>query len=291
MDLCSTATPPDSPLTMQNVVSSPKHRDLSAAKVRVGAWTTAVFAALVVMATEGCAKRESRVDASTSGRADSTRIVQVDSTRLEPSQIEEVPVGASDSLILAIAPRIEPWVVMWRQAMPEFRPDSLIRVGVAPAFRGYVQPLKAMYPPSEEKKATFQILTASSPDGRYNLIFDSYLIIEQDAGEIDISGEPDSAPLLLDLLQGVSNQFEFCGTDCKFHWGVWLSPKRFVLAGSQYDDPPGVLRGKVQIFSLDDSSVTTYVTRGAPPSRAGEYRLAWRTWVVSRFRALKNSKP
>jgi hypothetical protein len=36
MDPFSPETPPDSPLTMQDVVSSPKYRDLSTAKLRVG---------------------------------------------------------------------------------------------------------------------------------------------------------------------------------------------------------------------------------------------------------------
>jgi hypothetical protein len=36
MDPFSPATPPDSPLTMQDVVTSPLYRDLTTAKLRVG---------------------------------------------------------------------------------------------------------------------------------------------------------------------------------------------------------------------------------------------------------------
>jgi hypothetical protein len=36
MDPFSPATPPDSPLTMQEVVTSPLYRDLTTAKLRVG---------------------------------------------------------------------------------------------------------------------------------------------------------------------------------------------------------------------------------------------------------------
>jgi hypothetical protein len=192
-------------------------------------------------------------------------------------------------LINAIAPRLAPWLAMWREAMPGFTPDSLYRVGAAPAFRkGYVQPLKNVYPPPAEREPVFLILSAHSPDGRYNLIFDWYQHIGDSSGDVEIGGEPDSAPLLLDLRGGVSNQFDACGTGCGFHWGVWLSPTRFALAGWHDADPTGRWKqGSLKIYSIADSSSTAYVTRPVSRPKFAQYRAAWKDWVASKFRGLK----
>jgi hypothetical protein len=173
--------------------------------------------------------------------------------------------------------------------MPEFTPDSLYRVGTAPAFRkGYVQPLKNVYPPPAEKEPVYLILSDHSPDGRYNLIFDWYQYIGQTGGKIEIGGDADSAPLLLDLKRGVSNQFETCGPGtCSFDWGVWVSPTRFALAGSQHEDNLGGTRGRLMIYSLEDSTATTFVTRPIASPQYSKYRAGWREWVASKYRALK----
>lgn len=207
----------------------------------------------------------------------------------EPS----TPVGTSDSLINAAARHLTPWVEMWREAEPGFRPDSLIRVGTAPAFRGgYVQPLKNVYPPPAEQESAFRVLSARSPDGRYNLIFDWYQNIEESGDELDISGEPDSAPLLLDQRLGISNQFETCGTGCSFDWGVWLSPSSFALAGWQDEEGMGRHnQGRLKIYSLADSTSTTYVTQLTTAKGRDAYRAAWEKWVASRYHALKTRPP
>ncbi|HMC81684.1 MAG TPA: hypothetical protein VKL61_00460 [Candidatus Polarisedimenticolia bacterium] len=146
-----------------------------------------------------------------------------------------------------------------------------------------------MYPPSSEKEPTFSILSARSPDGRYNLIFDWYIVIEESGGEVDISGEPDSAPLLLDLRHKTSNEFEFVGPSGRFDWGVWLSPTAFALAGSNSVDNLGRWRqGTIGVYSITDSTVTTYVTPAVSGGRSSNYRTAWESWVSSKFRALKH---
>src|SRR6185503_17537941 len=134
----------------------------------------------------------------------------------------------------------------------------------------------------------FKILSARSPDNRYELIFDGYQCVVEQEGRIEIGGEPDSAPLLLDLKRRQSNRFEFCGPSvCAFHWGAWLSPSRFVLAGTLQDEKHMGIRGRVQVYSLQDSTVTTYVTRPVHSSRTGTYQSAWESWVASRYRATK----
>jgi len=201
---------------------------------------------------------------------------------------EGTPVGKSDSLINAIGPKLRPWVVLWRHAIP-FAPESLIRVGVGPAFRaGTVQPLKGVDPPPKESAAAFRILSARSPDGRYNLIFDRYQCVLESDGEIDIGGDADSAPLLLDLRHRTATQFETCGPgSCAFHWGVWVSPTRFALAGTENDEKYMGIRGRIQVFSIPDSTVTTYLTRPVHSSRSAIYQSAWESWVRGNYRAMK----
>jgi len=202
---------------------------------------------------------------------------------------DETPVGAGDSLVNSVARALGPWMVLWRHAYPGFRADSLIFVGVGPAFRSVdVQPLRDMYPPPKENEAAFRILSAKSPDGRYDLIFDGYQCVQEEDGQIDIGGEADSAPLLLDLKRKTAQRFDFLGPGGgAFHWGAWVSPSRFVLTGTQLDDRYMGVRGRVQIYSLRDSTVTTYVTRPLHSSRSASYQAAWESWVAMRYHATK----
>jgi hypothetical protein len=198
-------------------------------------------------------------------------------------------VGSHDPLVNAIAPTLKPWLVLWRHAYAGFTPDSLIKIGTEPAFRdGFLQPLRQVYPPPRESASAFKILSARSPDGRYDLIFDRYQCITEEGDKVEIGGDADSAPLLLDTKNKISNRFEFCGPGtCVFHWGAWTSPAQFVLAGTQYDEKHMGIRGRIQVYSLRDSTVTTYLTRPLHSSRAATYQAAWESWVLSQYRATK----
>ena len=111
-------------------------------------------------------------------------------------------------------------------------------------------------------------------------------------GEIETGGEPDSAPLLLDLQFGTSNQFETCGTPCAFDWGTWLSPTSFALGGWQDADDYGQWKqGRLWIYSIPESTETSYVTRIISAEKFANYRAAWEAWVAARYRALKKSRP
>ena len=237
-----------------------------------------LIAILATLAIVGCSKREP----PKGGESNVTRLPDVLS-------YEETPVGSRDPLVNSIAPALGPWMVLWRHAYPGFAADSLIRVGVAPAFSGsYTQPLRDVYPPSKEHVAAFRILSARSPDGRYDLIFDGYQCVEMDGDHVEIGGEPDTAPLLLDLKRKVSTRFDFCGPgSCTHHWGAWISPATFVLTGTENDERYMGIRGRVQVYSLRDSTVTTYVTRPLHSTRAAAYRAAWESWVAMRYHATK----
>jgi hypothetical protein len=185
-----------------------------------------------------------------------------------------------------IAPLVTSWTHLWQAAIPRFRPESLYFAGTSKALGGYVQPLRNMYPPSEEASATFDVLSADSPDGRYKLVFDWYLSVEEEDGEIDISGEPDSAPLLLDMRDSLSSQFATCGSSCEFNWGAWITPTEFVLAGWTEVDAAGKWRrGTLSVYSIPDSTEASYVTRDVSSDEFSRYRAAWENWVAERYRA------
>ena len=82
------------------------------------------------------------------------------------------------------------------------------------------------------------------------------------------------------------------GTSCWFDWGVWLSPASFALAGGQEADDFGQwIQGTLQIYSLSDSTVATYVTRIVSREEYGRYRQAWERWLRARYRSLRASRP
>lgn len=199
----------------------------------------------------------------------------------------------SNGMPADLAPRLAPWAAMWQAAIPGFAVDSLTPTGRARAFgQGHVQPARNVDPADSEEAATFAVLGAFSPDGRYRLVFDCYQVISEHGGEIVIGGEPDSAPLLLDLRRGLSNRFEFCGTPCGYHWGCWIDSTRFVLAGWTERDARGdTLHGFLGVYSLADSSEVRYATRPVPRETFEKYRLAWHHWVRDCYLAWKAARP
>jgi len=237
-------------------------RGVIRARSRHPAVTTIVLVWTILAIVSGCAKRSSE-------------------------QPEPRPVGTSDPRIRTAAPHVQEWVGLWRAAIPGFRAESLYFIGSATALRGgYVQSLDSL--PADEQSITFDVLGAESPDRRYKLIFDWYQSITVEEDAIEIGGEPDSAPLLLDLHRRVSNQFRFCGTPCGYHWGSWLSPTEFVLAGWQELDAKGSrLQGSLEFYSITDSTVTSYVTPPVARAAFERYRGAWESWVANRYRILK----
>src|SRR5690242_5364035 len=82
----------------------------------------AILTALVLFGA-GCSRRTADIQKA----GETSRLPNVLS-------YEGATVGKGDSLINAIGPKLRPWVVLWRHAVP-FAPESLIRVGVGAAFR------------------------------------------------------------------------------------------------------------------------------------------------------------
>jgi hypothetical protein len=195
----------------------------------------------------------------------------------------------ANGLPRALASQLSPWLTMWRAAIPGMEADSLRPGGVGPALRvGHDQPLSDFESLSQEEAAAFEVLTARSPDGRYRLVFDRYQAISEEDGAVEISGEPDSAPLLIDDRQRLVQTFEFCGTPCGYDWGCWVDSTRFALGGwAEVDAAQDSLWGVLGIYSLADSTLARYFTRSVSSEEYARYREAWRAWVTHRYRAWK----
>jgi len=177
---------------------------------------------------------------------------------------------------------------MWREAIPGFAVDSLIRKGRSQAFRGgYV--LSSSDARSMIDSSVIAILGESSPGDRYRLIFDGYGDVSEKDGRIYIGGEPDSAPWLFDLGRGSANRFEFCGTSCVFDYGCWLDSLRFVLAGLDGGEEGESSKGFIGIYSLADSTETRFETRAVSDESREKYAAAYGKWVTARYRAWRAS--
>ena len=133
-----------------------------------------------------------------------------------------------------------------------------------------------------------EVLSANSPDQRYKLVFDGYQSVSEEDGELSIGGDVDSAPLLIDLRDSVSNRFESCGTPCGYDWGVWLSSDRFALGGwSELDAAGSRFQGTLGIYSIPDSTVAMYETKPVSSEAYAAYRSAWEKWMGGRYWAKK----
>jgi len=259
----------------------------------------AVVLTALLLVAPSAAQREGQHEVQSEGShtlaprdSTSTYVNPADVPHPCPPQPSGPQIGKTDSLMNASAPSLNKWVRMWRTGSPGFMLDSLYRAGTAPALHGYVGPLKTYYPPDDEHAATYSVLSAASPDGRYKLVFDwDQYVYETEDGEVRIGGEPDSAPLLLDLKSGTANIIESCGTPCGFLWGTWLSPTCFALTGWQDADDYGQwVQGRLSIYSIPDSTQTIYATRIISGEKFMKYRASWEASVAARYRALKGSR-
>ncbi len=249
---------------------------------------TSIVLLLVVAGSglAGCGRR-TRGSAPPAPRATAARESTSHAEALGP------PIGRGDRLINAIAPKLAPWVAMWRQASPSFALDSLRRQGASAAFRnGSVEPMSEIRPESGAEESAFSALSIDAPGGRYTLVIDRYQAISESPTGFEIGGEPDSSPLLLDRGRSTSNAFDFCGTMCGFHWGAWIDSTRFVLAGwNELEQDSHRTGAFLSVYSLADSTQTRYLTRAVSSADWTRYRDAWQAWVETRYRALKAPRP
>lgn len=201
--------------------------------------------------------------------------------------------GKSDSLMNAVSPRISEWISMWRAALPGFEADSMWRAGRErwlPASPEHFERIPEHRDGGND--VSFEILGVRSPDGRYILDVDQGMLITPSGDSLEYGGEPESRTALLDLRAKTETEVDFCGTMCGFHWGTWLSSNSFALAYWRDADNYGQWQqGWLTIYSLSDSTATSYQTRSVPTEDALRYRTAWARWILRRYRTLKAAHP
>jgi hypothetical protein len=193
----------------------------------------------------------------------------------------------------AIVPRLSTWVVMWGAAIPGFKTDSLwagSRGQWLPGSLGEGEDIpEARESPDD---VTFELLVFPSPGGDHVLYVDYYQAIVADGDTLEVGGEPDSRSALIDRRTNTVAILRSCGTVCGSHWGTWLSPATFALAGWQDADAYGQWKqGTLSIFSIPDSTIATYLTRVVSAKDYERYAGAWESWLLKRYRGLRSTRP
>jgi hypothetical protein len=251
---------------------------------------------VLVVLCAGCAKQDGgRADHSTesdSARAGPGYVNPADVPHPSPPQPSGPQIGRTDSVMNAVAPGVTEWIAMWRPALPGFESDSLWRTGSRRWRPIYVRNLEPEHQAGGEEGLTFQILGLPSPGGRHVLNVDWYQLIQPSGDSLEVGGEPDSQPTLIDHHTKQEAILAQCGTGCGFHWGEWLSTTSFALGGWQDADDFGQWKqGVLAIYSLTDSSVTSYETRIISVADYARYESGWGAWLMRRYRAVKGARP
>ncbi len=204
-----------------------------------------------------------------------------------PPQPTGLQIGRSDRLMNGWSTQLEEWTAMWRKALPGFQVDSTW--GVRP--QRWTPARRSVEGDFERRQATdltLQLLGIESPDGRYVLDVDAYQEVVVVGDSVEVGGEPDSQPVLIDRGANVEYPLQFCGTSCGFHWGRWLSTTQFALGGWQQADDYGQwMQGSLAIYSTRDSIVRTYETRIVPARAFARYQAAWKRWLLRRYHVVQ----
>jgi hypothetical protein len=185
------------------------------------------------------------------------------------------------------------WAAMWSEAQTGFIPDSLWQGGSQKWSGLDARP----YAPTEaggERDSgddlAFALLGIHSPDGRYILDVDAYQAIEPQGDSIEVGGEPDSQCSLIDSERRLEHILLQSGTVGGFQWGAWLDRDAFAVAGwSDADDYGQWKQGQLWLYSLRDSTVSTYSTRIVSADAYTRYEAAWHGWLLKRYKAWKRS--
>jgi len=231
-------------------------------------------------------------------RNDELAVATADSTATAGAMADAYPappqptgpqVGHSDPILNAAKPQIRDWVTMWQAALPGFAADSTWKVDIqrwTPTRRHSERNLEHM---EAESELAFRMMSARSPDGRYILDVDAYQVAFPMGDTLELGGEPDSQPALIDLVDTTEAVLQFCGPGCGFHWGTWLSPTRFALgAWQQADDHGQWYQGALSIYSTLDHTVRRYETRIVSAGQYSHYHAAWKRWLLGRYQKMPN---
>jgi hypothetical protein len=250
---------------------------------RIGLRGPARFALLLLALAAGCGRKSEDLIADSSDSSAYRNPAAI--PHPSPPQPAGPQVGKSDPTLNAAAPLLRDWVTMWQAALPGFQVDSTWKVDIqrwTPTRRRLQRTPESM---EAETALAYRLLSSRSPDGRYVLDVDIYQAAFPMGGDtIEVGGEPDSQPVLIDFADSTEVPLQFCGPGCGFHWGTWLSPSRFALGGWQSaDDYSQWFQGSLAIYSLKDLTVRRYETRIVSGTDFARYQTAWKRWLHGRW--------
>jgi hypothetical protein len=247
-----------------------------------------VCLALAMLLLPACSRRDAKTAAPPS---DSTLVSAPsgnasDATSAASFQPSGPQVGKTDSLMNAIAPKLETWAALWRDVLPGFEVDSMWNVGATRWKPDFSEPGTDLFVDNGPES---RLLLMPSDDGRYLLNVDWYLsFVPGGDGLVQDQGEVDSQPRLVDLRLKRQMIVETCGTPCGFHWGGWVGPDAFAIGEWMTLDNEWA-QGSLTIYSLRDSSAVTYVTRVVSSSASYQpYNSAWMHWLTGLYQQMKS---
>jgi len=210
-----------------------------------GSWRTGA-AVLVAVALIGCARRESGAPDETPASGSAPR----------------------DSLLAAIAPRLAPWMPLWREAIPGFTLDSLRLVAAAPFHPELDQMLTEAFFDSPRRRRLFYRWSADSA-----YVVDPNVYLDFDGGELVV--EPDNAVALIDRGAGRWERLMGCGTPCRYFDALWVGDRVFVEAAwYESDEAPGRWAPALHVFDLAGHRSWRYDGPEGGPERVDAFQRA-----------------
>ena len=182
---------------------------------------------------------------------------------------------------------------MWAEAQAGFIPDSLWASGTqhwSPLLTRQLSRTDDSGEGEPGDELTLELLGIHSPDGQYILEVDEYQVIQPTGDSIEVGGEPDSQCSLIDARSQLKQLLMQTGTGGGYQWGAWLGRDAFALAGwSDADDYGQWKQGQLWLYSLRDSTVSSYSTRIVSADAYTRYEAAWHGWLLKRYRAWKRA--
>lgn len=257
-----------------------------------------VALALVMALVAGCGgKKSSRAPAAedSAGTRGHPAAEGPSSTDERPAELLGPAIGSRDSLVRVLAPRLREWIGFWRAADPALRLDSLRAGRWAPfaiewdresfSIAGITVPAESL-PADQRDEQGLRALTIVAPGARLALLIDRYQSVEESENGVEIGGEPDSAPMLVERATGRTDTFEFTGTGGGYHWGAWLDSSRFVIAGwAEANSEASSMYGTLELYDLGRGLKKPYYLPAIDAAAFGRYRGAWESWVAARYHA------
>ena len=224
--------------------------------------TLAVVAALLLSA--GCARRDS-------GQETGSHVDR------PPHPTLGDPVDLStDSLLMAMRPRLNAWLQRWTGVFPGFSLDSLYRSRPEPYRPAYSRKL------TSEDLRRVRFFGERSPDSTRIVEADSYRLIVDGAPEL--WGEPDSAPALADLNADSLRILVTVGTTGGFEDAFWIDANRFVVTGyGERQFEPWRGGGELWAYDLARGTVTRYSTPDVDKATFDRYVEAAKAALRSRY--------